>query len=141
MYCEYLTPRQPFPFKMSCSDTCSHPNQLKLLSVMVTIHSLLSAVTTSILTFFYCCSSTVVCLSPHSSPPSQPPYLPSLFPTTPHYCPCVLYNCSCKPFPLSPYNPLPSPLWSLSAWSQCQCLWLYVACLLFFQVTFTQLTH
>ena len=46
-----------------------------------------------------------------------------------NYCPCVLYNCSWKPFTLFLYNPLLSPLWSLSACSQFQCLWLYFACL------------
>ena len=50
------------------------------------------------------------------------------FPPTPCYCPCVLCNCSYKPFTIFPWNSLPSPLWSLSAFSQFQCLWLYFAC-------------
>ena len=63
-------------------------------------------------------------------PPPQPSPPPSPVSTPfPCYCPCVLYNGSCKPFTLFPYNPLPSPLWSLSACSQFQCLWLYFACL------------
>ena len=81
------------------------------------------------LNLFYCCSSTVFC---HSLPPfSTSPVLPTSLPISipPCYCPCVLYSCSCKPFTLSPYNPLPSPLWSLSACSQFHCLWLYFACL------------
>ena len=55
-------------------------------------------------------------------PPPHPPALPTSFPCfhPPCYCLCVLYNCSCKPFTLSPYNPLPSPLWSLSACFQRQ---------------------
>ena len=61
---------------------------------------------------------------PQPSPPPSPVSTPF-----PCYCPCVLYNGSCKPFTLFPYNPLPSPLWSLSACSQFQCLWLYFACL------------
>ena len=74
--------------------------------------------------FFYCCSSTVFCLFP----PPQPntPTLPTSLPFPPHQvnCPCVLYNCSYKPFTLFPCNSLHSPLWSLSACSQFQCLWL-----------------
>ena len=73
---------------------------------------------------FYCCSSTVFCLFPpplHTTP-ALPTFLPCFHPP-PCCCPCVLYNCSCKPFTLFPWNPLPSPLWSLSACSQFQCLW------------------
>ena len=89
------------------------------------------------LNIFYCCSTTVFCFSPQPSPPPQPSPLPPLFPPPPHcYCPCVLYNCSFKPFTLSPYNPLPSPLWSLSACSQFQCLWLYFACLFILLIRF-----
>ena len=43
--------------------------------------------------FKFYCSSTVFCLFP----PPQPPALPTSFPFPPphpHYCPCVLYNCS-----------------------------------------------
>ena len=47
----------------------------------------------------------------------------------PWFCPCVLYNCSCKPFTLFPHYLLPSPLCSMSACSLFQCLWLYFACL------------
>ena len=35
-----------------------------------------------------------------------------------------------------PYNPLPSPLWSLSACSQFQCLWLYFVCLFILLIRF-----
>ena len=54
----------------------------------------------------------------------------------PCYCPCVLYNCSCKPFTLFPCNSLPFPLWSLSACSLFQCLWLYFACLFILLIRF-----
>ena len=53
-----------------------------------------------------------------------------------YYRPCILYNCFCKPFTLLPYNPLHSPLWSLSACSQFQCLWLYFACLFVLLIRF-----
>ena len=69
--------------------------------------------------------------SPHLALPTS---LPCFHP--PCYCPCVLYNCSCKPFNLFPCNPLPSPLWSLSACAQFQCLWLYFACLFIFLMRF-----
>ena len=46
--------------------------------------------------------------SPHHP---SPPHLLPLFPHPPCCCPCVLYNCSCKLFTLSP--PFPSPLPSL----------------------------
>ena len=65
----------------------------------------------------------------HPCPKLQPSLPPSHFHPLPHYCPCVLYNCSWKHFTLFPWNSLPSPLWSLSACSQFQCLWLYFACL------------
>ena len=67
--------------------------------------------------------------SPTPPPYPNPPHLPPLFPSPLLYCPCVLYNRSCKPFTLFPYNPLHSFLWSLSACSQFQRLWLYFACL------------
>ena len=51
---------------------------------------------------------------PHPSLPPQPSPPPSPVSTPLCYCPRVLYNRSCKPFTLSPYNPLPFPLWSLS---------------------------
>ena len=55
--------------------------------------------------------------------PAWPPALPTTLPfPPPHpppcYCPCVLFNCSYKPFTLFPWNSLPSPFWSLSAFSQ-----------------------
>ena len=67
--------------------------------------------------------------SPHLSPPPQPSTPPSSISSPPCYCLYVLYNCSCKLFTLFSLYPLPSPLWSLSACSQFQCLWLYFACL------------
>ena len=88
------------------------------------------------LNIFYCCSSTVFCLPPDPSLPLQPSPPPSPVSTLPCYCLCVLYSCSCKPFTLSPYNPPPSPLWSLSAYSQLQCLWLYFACLFVLLIRF-----
>ena len=86
--------------------------------------------------FFYCCSSTVFCLFLPPSPTLQPFPPPSHFHTPSVNCPCVLYNCSCKPFTLFPWNSLPSPLWSLSACSQFQCLWLYFACLFVLLIRF-----
>ena len=50
---------------------------------------------------------------PHPSPTPQPSPPPS-YNNPPCYCPCVLYNGSCKPFTLFPWNSLPYPLWSLS---------------------------
>ena len=87
---------------------------------------------------FYCCSITVVCIfSPPLYPtPAKPTSLPCFHTPHPCYCPCVLYNCSCKPFTLFPWNSLPSPLWSLSAFSQFQCLWLYFACLFVLLIMF-----
>ena len=51
--------------------------------------------------------------SPYLSPQPQPFAPPSPDSTCPWFCPCVLYNCSCKPFTLCRYNPLSSPLWAL----------------------------
>ena len=70
--------------------------------------------------------------------PPTPAQLPTSlrFLHPPRYCPCVLYNCSYKPFTLFPWNSLPSPLWSLSACSQFQCLWLYFACLFVLLIRF-----
>ena len=45
-------------------------------------------------TFFNCCSSTVVSISPHHSSPPQPFPLPTLDCTPVWFCPCVLYTCS-----------------------------------------------
>ena len=81
-------------------------------------------------TFFIAVQVQFSVFSLHPSPP------PSSVSTPPCYCPCVLYNCSCKPFTLFPYNPLPSPVWSLSACSQFQCLWLYFACLFILLIRF-----
>ena len=64
--------------------------------------------------FFYCCSSTVVSISPASFPPTHPSPPPTLYPTPLWLCPCVLYTCSWKPFPLFFPIPLPPPLWFLS---------------------------
>ena len=84
---------------------------------------------TSFILIFYCCSNKVFAFFSHPSPQPQPSPPPSPVSTPLCYGPCVLYG-SCKPFTLFPYNPLPSPLWSLSAYSQFQCLWLYFVCLL-----------
>ena len=70
------------------------------------------------------------------SPPPQPSPPPSPVSIRPCYCPCVLYNCSCKPFTLFPHYPLPSPFWLLSAHSQFQCLWLYFDCLFHLLIRF-----
>ena len=88
--------------------------------------------------FFLCCSSTVFCLypSPPPSPPPQPSPPPSSVSTPTCYCPCVIQNCSCKPFTLFSHYPLPSPLWSLSACSQFQCLLLYFAYLFVLLIRF-----
>ena len=50
---------------------------------------------------FYCCSSTVVCFSPHLSSPPQPSTPQSPDSTPSWFCPCVLYSFSGKPFTLS----------------------------------------
>ena len=47
---------------------------------------------------------------PQPNPPSLLTSLPFPLPRL-HYCSCVLYNCSYKPFTLFPWNSLPSPLW------------------------------
>ena len=73
---------------------------------------------------FYCCSNISVSIFLLPLPPPL------------HYCPRVLYNCSCKPFTLFPWNSLPCPLWSLSAYSQFQWLWLYFACLFVLLIRF-----
>ena len=86
--------------------------------------------------FFNGCSSTVFCLSTHPSPLPQSSPPPSPVSTLLCYCTYVLYNCSCKPFTLFPHYPLPSPVWSLSAFSQFQCLWLYFACLFVLLIRF-----
>ena len=72
--------------------------------------------------------------SPQPSLTPSPPHHPPI--STPHYCPCVLSNCSYKHFTLVPWKSLPSPLWSLSACSQFQCLWLYFACLFVLLIRF-----
>ena len=71
-------------------------------------------------------------LAQHSSP-SHFPHISNPHPVN---CPCVLYNYSCKPFTLFPWNSLPSPFWSLSACSQFQCLWFYFACLFVLLIRF-----
>ena len=75
-------------------------------------------------------------------PPPLPttPAFPTPFPVSkpPLLLSRVLNNCSCKPFTLFPYNPLPSPLWSLPACSQFRCLWLYFACLFILLIRFLQ---
>ena len=62
------------------------------------------------LKYFHCCSSTVVSISPHYSPPMTFPPL-TLDPTPLWLCPCILYRCSLttlSPFPpISPFH-LPS---------------------------------
>ena len=61
------------------------------------------------LSFFYCCSITVVCIfsPPLYSTPAKPTSLPCLHPP-PLFCPCVLYSSSWKL--LSPLSPPHSPL-------------------------------
>ena len=76
------------------------------------------------LTFFIVVQVEFPAFSPYPSPLPQPSPPPSPVSTPPCYCPCVLYNSSYKSFTLFPYNPLPSPFWSLSACAQFQCLWL-----------------
>ena len=71
--------------------------------------------------------------SPHHP---RTPQLPPLFP--PHL---IIVHVSfitvpANPSPFSPINPLPSPLWSLSACSQFQCLWLYFTCLFVLLIRF-----
>ena len=70
------------------------------------------------------------------SQPNPPALLTSLPFPLPHYCPCVLHNCSYKPFTVFPLNSLPAPLCSLSACSQFQCLCLYFACLFVLLIRF-----
>ena len=90
--------------------------------------------------FKNCCSSTVFYLSPHPSPSPLPTTL--ALPTCVHcfHPPFVIVHMS---FIIVPVNPspfpllsLPSPLWSLSACSQFQCLWLYSACLFILLIRF-----
>ena len=52
-------------------------------------------------------------LPPALAQSPSPPHLPPVSKPSPRYCPCVLYNCSCKPFTLSPLNSLPFLLCSL----------------------------
>ena len=87
--------------------------------------------------YFYCCSSIGFCLFP--PPQVNTPALPTSLPFPPPHAvnrPCVLYNYSCKPFTLFPWNSLHSTLWSLSACFQFQCLWLYFACLFVLLIRF-----
>ncbi|KAF6084333.1 hypothetical protein HJG60_008604 [Phyllostomus discolor] len=64
-----------------------------------------------LLFFFYfnCCLSSFLPFTPTPAlPTSLPLFLSSLVTvhvTPPCYCPCVLYTCFCKPFPLSPETP------------------------------------
>ena len=71
--------------------------------------------------------------SPHPiTLPCPVPYLPhSILPLCSWLCLWVFCTCSLTwPFPfLSPQYPPPTPLWSLSVCSLCQCLWLYFSCL------------
>ena len=74
---------------------------------------------------------------PHTPPHHLSPahLLPCFYPS-PYYSPCVLYSCSCKTFTLSPHYLLPSPLWSLSGYSQFQCFWLHFACMFILLIRF-----
>ena len=58
---------------------------------------------------FYCCSITVICISPLPLPSTtaKPTSLPC-FHLPFWFCPCVFYSSSWKPF--SPLSPPPSPL-------------------------------
>ena len=58
------------------------------------------------LTYFYCCSSTVVSIFPSPLPPSQPSPLPTLDPTPliMSTCPLCMFLKSLPPPPLIPYN-------------------------------------
>ena len=75
---------------------------------------------------------------PYPSLIPSPPHLPPFSDPhpTPRCCPCVLYKCSYKPFNLFPWKSLLSLLWSLLAFSQFQCLWLYFACLFVLLIRF-----
>ena len=59
--------------------------------------------------FFSCCSSTIVSISPHHTLPPHPSPPPTLHPTRLWLCPCALYTCSLMTllffFPLSPPPP------------------------------------
>ena len=71
----------------------------------------------------------------HHSPPPQPspPLTPD--PTPLWFCPCVLYTCSWKPFPLFPPLSSPtSPLVTVS--SLIKCFWLYCAWLFVLLIRF-----
>ena len=74
-------------------------------------------------------------LQPTPQPPSLP-HLPPLFPPTPLVTVHVSFMIVPANFILFPHCPLPSPLWSLSACSQFQCLWLYSACLFVMLIRF-----
>ena len=76
---------------------------------------------------FYRCSSTVVSISPHQSPPTQPSPPPTLNPTPFWLCLCVLYTCSLMTLP--PNHPdipshLPSVYCHLFLESDLHCSWM-----------------
>ena len=64
-----------------------------------------------ILLFKYSCLLFLPTTAPHPSHPHVPPMIP----TPLWFCPCVLYRCSWKPFPIfPPLSPAPYPLVTVS---------------------------
>ena len=70
--------------------------------------------------------------------PAYSPALPTSLPFPPPTPSPVIVHVSfiIVPTTLFPWNSLLSPLWSLSAFSQFQCLWLYFACLFVLLIRF-----
>ena len=78
------------------------------------------------LTFFYCCSVTVVPIFLHCSPL---PFPPPLIQSSPNHCPCawVLYTC----FLTWPFSSFPQLSTSLLSSGYCQFVWISVPLALF----------
>ena len=79
--------------------------------------------------FFYCLESTVVSISPHTTPPHHTHPLPTFNPTPFGFLHVSLIHVLWGSFPLFPRNRLPPSLCLLSVSYLFKCLWLCFACL------------
>ena len=86
--------------------------------------------------FFYCCSSTVVSVSPRHSPSPHPSLPPTLDLPTLALSMGPLYIFLGDPSSSLPIIPLFPPLWLLSVCSLFSCLWFYFSLLFILLIRF-----